>query len=199
MTELTISRPDDWHLHLRDGAVMQAVLPHSASWCGRAIIMPNLVPPVTTCVLAAAYRARILAAVPAGDMFTPLMVLYLTEATDPHDVQKGAEAGIISAVKLYPAGATTNSDSGVRDIEKVMPVLEKMAEIGLPLLVHGEVTDSDIDIFDREAVLSNVFWRPCAKSCLNCGLCLSISPPRRQQSLCCLQIKIWPPPLPRII
>ncbi len=152
MTELTIRCPDDWHLHLRDGAVMQAVLPHSASWCGRAIIMPNLMPPVTTSAMAEAYRARILAAVPAGDIFTPLMVLYLTETTCPADLQKGAEAGIISAVKLYPAGATTNSDSGVRDIEKVMPVLEKMAETGLPLLVHGEVTDSDIDIFDREAV-----------------------------------------------
>ena len=119
MTELTIRCPDDWHLHLRDGAVMQAVLPHSASWCGRAIIMPNLVPPITTSAMAEAYRARILAAVPAGDIFTPLMVLYLTETTFPADLQKGAEAGIISAVKLYPAGATTNSDSGVRDIETV--------------------------------------------------------------------------------
>lgn len=149
---LTIRRPDDWHLHLRDGKIMQAVLPHSSSWCGRAIIMPNLVPPVTSSALAAQYRQRILDARPAGDNFTPLMVVYLTETTDPADIRAGTQDGIISAVKLYPAGATTNSDSGVRDIEKVMPVLEEMAAIGLPLLVHGEVTDSDIDIFDREAV-----------------------------------------------
>lgn len=163
MQQLTIRRPDDWHLHLRDEAVMQAVLPHSSSWCGRAIIMPNLVSPVTTPEMADKYRQRILAARPEGHNFTPLMVLYLTEATTPAEVRKGASDGIVTAVKLYPAGATTNSDSGVRDIEKVMPVLEEMAEIGLPLLVHGEVTDSDIDIFDREAVFIERVLAPLRK------------------------------------
>ena len=151
-TSLTITRPDDWHLHLRDGAMLQAVAPDSAAHFGRAIIMPNLVPPVITGDDAVAYRKRITAAIPAGSSFTPLMTLYLTETTDPVDVRAAAESGIITAVKLYPAGATTNSASGVRDFDKVMPVLETMAEIGLPLCVHGEVTDSEIDIFDREAV-----------------------------------------------
>ncbi len=148
---LSIIRPDDWHLHLRDGAVMRAVLPHSSAWCGRAVIMPNLVPPVTTAKSADDYRARILAASP-DDGFTPLMVLYLTDNTDPAEVAAGARAGIITAVKLYPAGATTNSDSGVTDIDKVMPVLEVMADAHIPLLIHGEVTAAQIDIFDREAV-----------------------------------------------
>ena len=160
MTKLTIRRPDDWHLHLRDGQVMHAVLQHSSSWCGRAIIMPNLVPPVTTSAHASAYRDRIISAIPAHHDFTPLMVLYLTESTDAKDLRAGVEAGIITAVKLYPAGATTNSDSGVRDIEKVMPVLSVMAELGVPLLVHGEVTDSDIDIFDREAVFIDRVLKP---------------------------------------
>ena len=151
-TSLTITRPDDWHLHLRDGAMLQAVAPDSAAHFGRAIIMPNLVPPVITGDDAVAYRKRITAAIPAESSFTPLMTLYLTETTDPVDVRAAAESGIITAVKLYPAGATTNSASGVRDFDKVMPVLETMAEIGLPLCVHGEVTDSEIDIFDREAV-----------------------------------------------
>lgn len=163
MQQLTIRRPDDWHLHLRDEVVMQAVLPHSSSWCGRAIIMPNLIPPVTTSEMADKYRQRILAALPEGHNFMPLMVLYLTETTTPAEVRKGASAGIVTAVKLYPAGATTNSDSGVRDIEKVMPVLEEMAAIGLPLLVHGEVTDSDIDIFDREAVFIDRVLAPLRK------------------------------------
>ena len=152
MEKLSIKRPDDWHLHLRDGDMLKAVLPHTAKDFGRAIIMPNLVPPVTTTQQASAYRERIMAALPEGMNFTPLMVLYLTEQTDPADVRAGFEQGLITAVKLYPAGATTNSASGVRDMEKVMPVLEVMAEIGMPLCVHGEVTDSDIDIFDREAV-----------------------------------------------
>ena len=152
MEKLSIKRPDDWHLHLRDGDMLKAVLPHTAQDFGRAIIMPNLVPPVTTTQQASAYRERIMAALPEGMNFTPLMVLYLTEQTDPADVRAGFEQGLITAVKLYPAGATTNSASGVRDMEKVMPVLEVMAEIGMPLCVHGEVTDSDIDIFDREAV-----------------------------------------------
>jgi dihydroorotase (homodimeric type) len=151
MTTLTLRRPDDWHLHLRDGAVLKAVLPHSSAHFARAIVMPNLVPPVVTSAQAAAYRARILAALPAGHDFSPLMTLYLTEATDPADVVAGFRGGVVSAVKLYPAGATTNSQSGVRDFETVVPVLEAMAEAGVPLCVHGEVTDPAVDIFDREA------------------------------------------------
>jgi dihydroorotase len=153
MTErLTIRRPDDWHLHLRDGAMLAAVLPESARHFARAIVMPNLVPPVVTARDARAYRDRIIAALPEGMDFTPLMTLYLTEQTDPDDVAAAHASGLITAVKLYPAGATTNSASGVRDFDRVRPVLEKMAEIGLPLCVHGEVTDPEIDIFDREAV-----------------------------------------------
>jgi len=148
---LTLRRPDDWHLHLRDGAMMQGVIGASADHIGRAIVMPNLVPPVVTGADAAAYRDRIAAAMPAGTAFQPLMTLYLTEATDPEDVAAAHASGMIHAVKLYPAGATTNSDSGVRRIDRVIPVLERMAEIGLPLCVHGEVTDAEIDIFDREA------------------------------------------------
>lgn len=149
---LTLRRPDDWHLHLRDGAMLSAVLPETARHFARAIIMPNLVPPVVRSSDAAAYRDRIMAALPAGMTFEPLMTLYLTEDTDPADVAAAHTSGLVKAVKLYPAGATTNSASGVADFEKVRSVLEKMAEIGLPLCVHGEVTDTDIDIFDREAV-----------------------------------------------
>jgi len=149
---VTIRRPDDWHLHLRDGAMLEAVLPESARHFARAIVMPNLVPPVVTAAEARAYRDRIRAALPEGAEFTPLMTLYLTEATDPRDVAAAFEAGLIAAVKLYPAGATTNSASGVRDMDRVRGVLETMAEIGLPLCVHGEVTDPEVDIFDREAV-----------------------------------------------
>ena len=149
---LTLRRPDDWHLHLRDGAVLQAVLPETARHFARAIIMPNLVPPLVTGAQAAAYRDRIMAALPDGMTFEPLMTLYLTEDTDPDDVSAAHASGLVKAVKLYPAGATTNSASGVRDFDKVRPVLERMAEIGLTLCVHGEVTDADIDIFDREAV-----------------------------------------------
>ena len=149
---LTIRRPDDWHLHLRDGDMLRAVLPHSARDFARAIIMPNLVPPVVTGAQAAAYRDRIMAALPAGADFTPLMTLYLTEDTDPDDVARAHADGLIHAVKLYPAGATTNSASGVSNFDNVAPVLDRMAEIGLPLCTHGEVTDSEIDIFDREAV-----------------------------------------------
>ncbi|MGB1389976.1 MAG: dihydroorotase [Paracoccaceae bacterium] len=149
---LTLRRPDDWHLHLRDGAVLHAVLPETARHFARAIIMPNLVPPVVTGAQAAAYRDRIMAALPDGMTFEPLMTLYLTEDTDPDDVSAAHASGLVKAVKLYPAGATTNSASGVRDFDKVRPVLERMAEIGLTLCVHGEVTDADIDIFDREAV-----------------------------------------------
>ena len=149
---LTLRRPDDWHLHLRDGAMLRAVLPETTRHFARAIVMPNLVPPVVTGQDAAAYRARIMAAMPEGAKFTPLMTLYLTENTDPEDVAAAHASGLVTAVKLYPAGATTNSASGVRDFDKVRAVLEKMAEIGLPLCVHGEVTDPSVDIFDREAV-----------------------------------------------
>ncbi|MCW3780873.1 dihydroorotase [Defluviimonas salinarum] len=149
---LSLRRPDDMHLHLRDGAMLEAVLPETARHFARAIIMPNLVPPVVTARDAAAYRDRIMAALPDGMTFEPLMTLYLTEATDPGDVAAAHASGLIKAVKLYPAGATTNSQSGVRDFDKVRGVLETMAEIGLPLCVHGEVTASEVDIFDREAV-----------------------------------------------
>ncbi|SDI08708.1 dihydroorotase [Alloyangia pacifica] len=152
MTQITLRRPDDWHLHLRDGEMLAGIAPESARHFGRAIIMPNLVPPVVTGDQAAAYRDRILGALPEGSGFAPLMTLYLTETTDPSDVAAAFDAGIITALKLYPAGATTNSASGVRDFDKVRPVLELMAEKGIPLCVHGEVVDSDIDIFDREAV-----------------------------------------------
>ena len=149
---LTLRRPDDWHLHLRDGDMLRAVLPETARHFARAIIMPNLVPPVVTGAQAGAYRDRILAALPEGMAFEPLMTLYLTEDTDPEDVAAAHASGLVKAVKLYPAGATTNSASGVSHFDRVRPVLEKMAEIGLPLCVHGEVTASDVDIFDREAV-----------------------------------------------
>ncbi|MBV7392868.1 dihydroorotase [Mameliella sediminis] len=152
MEQITIRRPDDWHLHLRDGAMLQGIAPESARHFGRAIIMPNLVPPVVTGTQAAAYRDRILAALPEGADFKPLMTLYLTEETDPADVVQAHKDGIVTAVKLYPAGATTNSASGVRDFDKVRGTLEAMAENGIPLCVHGEVVDADIDIFDREAV-----------------------------------------------
>ena len=152
MERLTIRRPDDWHLHLRDGAMMRAVLPASAAVFGRALVMPNLVPPVVTAADAADYRDRILSAKPRGTAFRPLMTLYLTEETEVRDLRAAAEIGLITAVKLYPAGATTNSASGVRDFGRIRRVLENMAQIGLPLCVHGEVTDPEVDIFDREAV-----------------------------------------------
>ncbi len=160
MQTITIRRPDDWHLHLRDGAMLQAVLPETTRHFARAIIMPNLVPPVVTAEHARAYRDRILAALPAGTRFEPLMTLYLTETTDPQDVADAAAAGLIKAVKLYPAGATTNSHGGVRDFAKVQGVLEKMAEIGLPLCTHGEVTTAEVDIFDREAVFIDTVLDP---------------------------------------
>ena len=149
---LTLRRPDDMHLHLRDGAMLQAVLPETTRHFARALIMPNLVPPVVTHADATAYHARIIAALPAGADFQPLMTLYLTETTCPADVAAAAASGLVKAVKLYPAGATTNSQSGVTDFAKIQAVLEKMAAIGLPLCLHGEVTDPTIDIFDREAV-----------------------------------------------
>jgi len=149
---LTLRRPDDWHLHLRDGEIMAQVLPASARCFARAIIMPNLLPPVTTVAMAADYRNRILAARPDGSAFEPLMTLYLTDNTSPQEIVRAAESDFVHAVKYYPAGATTNSDSGVTDLRKAYPALEAMQNAGVPLLLHGEVTDPDIDIFDREAV-----------------------------------------------
>ncbi|MBU3649750.1 MAG: dihydroorotase [Limnohabitans sp.] len=151
MDTLTLTRPDDWHLHVRDGAALQTVVPHTARQFGRAIIMPNLKPPVTTAAQAVAYRDRIRAAVPAGVDFEPLMTLYLTDNLSPDEIARAREAGVV-ALKLYPAGATTNSDAGVTDIRKTYPTLEAMQRHGLKLLVHGEVTDAEIDLFDREAV-----------------------------------------------
>lgn len=149
--ELTITRPDDWHLHVRDGAAMAAVVPASARQFARAIIMPNLKPPVTTAALAVGYRERIRAALPAGVDFEPLMTLYLTDKLSPDEVRRAREAGIV-AVKLYPAGATTNSEAGVTDLRKTYPALEALQRAGMPLLVHGEVTDPAVDLFDRERV-----------------------------------------------
>ncbi len=162
-TRVTLRRPDDWHLHLRDGAMMAAVLPESARHFARAIVMPNLVPPVVTGEAARLYRNRILAALPAGLRFQPLMTLYLTEETDPEDVAAAHAAGLATAVKLYPAGATTNSASGVRDFDRIRPVLDRMAEIGMPLCIHGEVTDPEVDIFDREAVFIDRVLKPIRK------------------------------------
>ena len=161
---LTIRRPDDWHLHLRDGAVLRAVLPETARHFARAIVMPNLVPPVVTGDDAAAYRDRILAALPEGLEFTPLMTLYLTEDTDPDDLAAAFASGLVTAVKLYPAGATTNSASGVRDMDKVRGALEKMAEFGCPLCIHGEVTDPAVDIFDREQAFLDTVLDPLRRA-----------------------------------
>ncbi|MBP0620140.1 dihydroorotase [Cupriavidus consociatus] len=158
--KLTITRPDDWHLHLRDGAALAAVLPDTARQFARAIIMPNLKPPVTTVEQAQAYRARILAALPAGVQFEPLMTLYLTDNTSPEEIVAAKASGFVHGVKLYPAGATTNSDAGVTDIRRCYAALEAMQREGLPLLVHGEVTDPAIDIFDREAVFIDQVMTP---------------------------------------
>ena len=160
---LTLRRPDDWHLHLRDGDMLRAVLPYTAAHFARAIIMPNLVPPVVSAADAAAYRDRIMAALPEGADFEPLLTLYLTEDTDPDDVAAAHASGLVKAVKLYPAGATTNSASGVANFDKVAHVLDRMADIGLPLCTHGEVTDPDVDIFDREAVFIDRVMDPIRK------------------------------------
>ncbi|MBC7657771.1 MAG: dihydroorotase, partial [Frankiaceae bacterium] len=149
---LTLTRPDDWHLHLRDGDSLRAVLPDTARRFGRAIVMPNLLPPVRTVDDALAYRDRILAALPSGMRFEPLMTLYLTEATTPADIRAAKTSGQVHAVKYYPAGATTNSQSGVTDLSRCNDVFEAMQDAGMPLLLHGEVTDGDVDVFDREAV-----------------------------------------------
>ena len=161
--QITITRPDDWHLHVRDGAALASVLPHTAAQFARAIIMPNLKPPVTTTEQAAAYRERILAALPAGMNFEPLMTLYLTNNTPPDEIRRAKDSGFVHAVKLYPAGATTNSDAGVTDLKNCYKTLETMQEVGMPFLVHGEVTDAEIDLFDREAVFIDRVMRPLRK------------------------------------
>lgn len=163
MQQLTLTRPDDWHLHLRDDALMQSVLPDTARQFARAIIMPNLRPPVTTTAQALEYRARILAALPAGAVFEPLMTLYLTDVTSAEEIRRAKASGVVHAVKLYPAGATTNSDAGVTDIRKTYAALQEMQRCGMPLLVHGEVTDSHIDVFDREAVFIKRVMQPLLK------------------------------------
>jgi dihydroorotase len=160
LQSITITRPDDWHLHLRDGAAMASVLPHTARQFGRAIVMPNLKPPITTTAQALAYRSRILAALPSDMRFQPLMVLYLTDNTPPDEIRRAKDSGFVHAVKLYPAGATTNSDAGVTDLAKCYKTLETMQALGMPFLVHGEVTDPDVDIFDREAVFIDRVMEP---------------------------------------
>ncbi len=159
-TNLTIRRPDDWHVHLRDGAMLAGVIGHTARRFARAIVMPNLTPPVTDVERAVAYRQRILDAVPAGMSFTPLMTAYLTDNSDPAELVRGHAEGVFTAAKLYPAGATTNSASGVTDIRNIYPVLKAMADAGMPLCVHGEVTHASVDVFDREAVFIEQVMRP---------------------------------------
>ncbi len=149
---ITLRKPDDWHLHLRDGSMLAMALPYTAQAFGRAIVMPNLVPPVTTSGHAAAYRERIVSLLPAGSGFQPLMTCFLTDATDPDDLAQGFADGVLTAAKMYPANSTTNSSTGITDVKKIYPVLERMQKIGMPLLIHGEVTDSHIDVFDREKV-----------------------------------------------
>ncbi|WP_313110174.1 dihydroorotase [Atlantibacter sp.] len=158
--ELTIIRPDDWHVHLRDGDMLNVVVPYTSETYARAIVMPNLAPPVTTVEAARAYRQRILNAVPAGQSFTPLMTCYLTDTLDANELERGFNEGVFTAAKLYPANATTNSSHGVTSIDAIMPVLERMEKIGIPLLVHGEVTHADIDIFDREARFIETVMEP---------------------------------------
>jgi dihydroorotase len=160
MNTITIRRPDDWHVHLRDGAMMARVLPFTARRFARAIVMPNLAPPVIDIASALAYRERILAALPPGAAFTPLMTAYLTDGSDPHEIARGYADGVFAAVKLYPAHATTNSAHGVTDLARVMPVLERMAALGMPLLIHGESTDPEVDVFDREAVFIDRVLEP---------------------------------------
>ena len=161
--EIKIKRPDDWHLHLRDEALMRSVLPDTARQFARAIIMPNLRPPVTTTAHAQAYRERIVAAIPAGMQFEPLMTLYLTDNTSAEEIRRAKQSGFVHAVKYYPAGATTNSDAGVTNMRKAYPALEEMQRCGMPLLLHGEVTDAAIDVFDREAVFIERVLKPLLK------------------------------------
>ncbi|WP_033789468.1 dihydroorotase [Pantoea septica] len=162
--QLTIRRPDDWHIHLRDDAMLNTVLPYTSAVNGRAIVMPNLVPPVTSVAAAVAYRDRILAALPADHRFTPLMTCYLTDSLDPDEIEQGFNAGVFTAAKLYPAHATTNSSHGVTHIAAISSVLERMQKIGMPLLIHGEVTHVDIDIFDREARFIDSVMEPLRKT-----------------------------------
>lgn len=161
---ITIPRPDDWHLHLRDGEVMRGVVPYTARQFARAIAMPNLSPPVTTAAMARAYRERIVAAVPDGVRFTPLMTCYLTDETDANNLARGAGEGVFAAAKLYPAGATTNSARGVTDVERIYPVLERMEADNIVLCVHGEVTEADVDVFDREAEFIARYLRPITRT-----------------------------------
>lgn len=160
---ITLIKPDDWHLHVRDGAALAAVVPHTAARFGRAIIMPNLKPPVTTAAMAIAYRERILAAVPAGMSFDPLMTLYLTDNLAPDEIDRAVESGVVYAAKLYPAGATTNSDAGVTAIERIYGVLERMQKLGMVLCVHGEVTHGEVDIFDREHIFIDEVLSPLVR------------------------------------
>ncbi|MDE0980835.1 MAG: dihydroorotase [Gammaproteobacteria bacterium] len=160
LTTLSITQPDDWHLHLRDGEALKTTVAHSARVFGRAIVMPNLKPPVTTVAQALSYRQRIVSFVPQGSTFDPLMTLYLTDQIDSQEIQRAHEEDSLAGIKFYPAGATTNSQSGVAELECVYPALEKMAEIGLPLLIHGEVTDTEIDIFDRERIFIETVLAP---------------------------------------
>lgn len=162
-SQITIRRPDDWHVHLRDGEMLKSVVSYTARQFARAIVMPNLTPPVVTVAAAQAYRERILDAVPAGVDFTPLMVCYLTDDADPAEIVRGYEQGVFAACKIYPAHATTNSAHGVTDIRKLVPVLEAMQRTGMPLLIHGEVTDPDVDIFDREAVFVERILAPLVR------------------------------------
>ncbi len=179
---LTIRRPDDWHVHLRDGAMLRAVAPYTARQFARAIIMPNLSPPVTSIAAAEAYRARIMGALTDSTDFTPLMTCYLTDDADAAEIARGHAAGVFTACKLYPANATTNSAHGVTDIGKLAPVFEAMQRIGMPLLIHGEVTDRDVDIFDREAVFIDRVLDPAGRA-ISPGSrsCSSISRPRRRR------------------
>lgn len=172
ITHLDLIQPDDWHLHLRDGSAMAAVLADTARRFGRAIVMPNLKPPVTTVAQANAYRQRILAALPPGSRFTPLMTLYLTEAISPSEIDAAVASDFVHAVKFYPAGATTNSAAGVRDLNNCTAVLAQMEKQGLPLLVHGEVTDQSVDIFDREAVFIDKVLIPLRRDFPNLKLVL---------------------------
>lgn len=160
---LKIPRPDDWHVHLRDGDMLKRVVPYTSEIYGRAVVMPNLAPPVTTVEAAIAYRQRILDATPQGNNFTPLMTCYLTDSLNPDELERGFNAGVFIAAKLYPANATTNSSHGVTRIDTIMPVLERMEKLGMPLLVHGEVTDAEIDIFDREARFIDTVMEPLRK------------------------------------
>jgi dihydroorotase len=160
LAQLSLRRPDDWHVHLRDGALLQAVLPSTAAQFARAIVMPNLSPPITTVAAALAYRQRILAALPDGSGFTPLLTAYLTDTIDPAELERGFAEGVFTACKLYPANATTNSAAGVSDLAKLSAVFETLERLGMPLLIHGEVTDAEIDIFDREAVFIERHLQP---------------------------------------